>query len=314
MTKLFVDDENLLFSCLSSRFIKILLFDTNKEELLSKADQVAVTLYSKLSNAESKLVIAVGNPVERISEIQQSYQTAKNLLDYSLIQTHHQILYYQDFGMKMNQYEKEIDLKKKIDQITTQTLHLLIDELIEKAEKSENTLLYRLALLNELNQLVEEKNKKVKTKFPIATPSNLSAIISDNTLFRNYLNQVLDFLKRTVIDESMRQYRDLIEQAILYIKQNFSDPELTLGDVASHTNLSSSHFSTVFSQSVGKTFVEYLTEQRLNEAKLLLKETDWKLSSIALEIGYNDPNYFSYIFKRKEGVSPKEYRKTRSLL
>ncbi|MBU5584644.1 DNA-binding response regulator, partial [Enterococcus sp. S181_ASV_20] len=87
---------------------------------------------------------------------------------------------------------------------------LLIDELIEKAEKSENTLLYRLALLNELNQLVEEKNKKVKTKFPIATPSNLSAIISDSTLFRNYLNQVLDFLKRTVIDESMRQYRDLI--------------------------------------------------------------------------------------------------------
>lgn len=314
MTKLFVDDENLLFSCLSSRFIKILLFDSNKEELSSKADQVAVTLYSELSTAESKLVIAVGNPVERISEIQQSYQTAKNLLDYSLIQTHHQILYYQDFGMKMNQYEKEIDLKKKIDQITTQTLHLLIDELIEKAEKSENTLLYRLALLNELNQLVEEKNKKVKTKFPIATPSNLSAIISDNTLFRNYLNQVLDFLKRTVIDESMRQYRDLIEQAILYIKQNFSDPELTLGDVASHTNLSSSHFSTVFSQSVGKTFVEYLTEQRLNEAKLLLKETDWKLSSIALEIGYNDPNYFSYIFKRKEGVSPKEYRKTRSLL
>ena len=214
----------------------------------------------------------------------------------------------------MNQYEKEIDLKKKIDQVTTQTTYLLIDELIEKAEKSENTLLYRLALLNELDQLVEEKNKKVKTKFPIATPSNLSVIISDNTLFRNYLNQVLGFLKHTVIDESMRQYRDLIEQAVLYIKQNFSDPELSLGDVASHTNLSSSHFSTVFSQSLGRTFVEYLTEQRLTEAKRLLKETDWKLSNIASEIGYNDPNYFSYIFKRKEGISPKEYRKTRSIL
>lgn len=314
MTKLFVDDENLLFSCLSSRFIKILLFDANKEELSSKADQVAVTLYSELSTAESKLVIAVGNPVERISEIQQSYQTAKNLLDYSLVQTQHQILYYQNFGKKMNQYEKEIDLRKKIDQVTTQTTYLLIDEWIEKAEKSENTLLYRLALLNELDQLVEEKNKKVKTKFPIATPSNLSVIISDNTLFRNYLNQVLGFLKHTVIDESMRQYRDLIEQAVLYIKQNFSDPELSLGDVASHTNLSSSHFSTVFSQSLGRTFVEYLTEQRLTEAKRLLKETDWKLSNIASEIGYNDPNYFSYIFKRKEGISPKEYRKTRSIL
>lgn len=161
---------------------------------------------------------------------------------------------------------------------------------------------------------MEEKNKKVKTKFPIATPSNLSVIISDNTLFRNYLNQVLGFLKHTVIDESMRQYRDLIEQAVLYIKQNFSDPELSLGDVASHTNLSSSHFSTVFSQSLGRTFVEYLTEQRLTEAKRLLKETDWKLSNIASEIGYNDPNYFSYIFKRKEGISPKEYRKTRSIL
>ena len=193
--------------------------------------------------------------------------------------------------------------------MTNQNRHLLIAEFIEMSDKSENPLLFRLIMVNELNQLAAEKNAQMKDKFPIPSPTKISTILSDPVLFRQYLEQILDFLKKTVIDERMRQYRELLDQAIVYIKQNFSDTELSLGSVADHINLSSSHFSTIFSQALGKTFVEYLTEQRLKEAKRLLANTDWKLSVIATEIGYNDPNYFSYIFKRKEGLSPKEYRK-----
>ncbi|MGM0340524.1 response regulator [Enterococcus sp. AZ007] len=312
MAERFEEDENMLFSCLSSRFIKILLFHTDEKELLHKADQVAVTLYTDLNTEESKLVVAVGNPVGRISEIQKSYETAKNLLEYSLIQTKQTILHYQDFDRKLNKYEEAVNLQEKIDQISNQDIPLLVEELLEKTDKDENSLLFRLILLNELNQLAEEKNDQVKETFAVASPTKASAIISEPMLFRNYLNQILSFLKSTIIDERMGQYRDLLDQATLYIKQHFSDTELSLGSVAAHINLSSSHFSTIFSQALGKTFIEFLTEQRLNEAKRLLRETDWKLSNIAAEIGYNDPNYFSYIFKRKEGISPKEFRKKQS--
>ncbi|MDU5334022.1 response regulator [Enterococcus sp.] len=309
MTRLFDEDDSLLFSCLSSRFIKILLFHPDEDVLLQKADQVALTLYTKLNSDDSNLVVAIGNPVERISEIQKSYETAKSLLDYSLVQTKQPILHYQDFDQKLNQYQKELHLKEQIDEMTNQNRHLLIAEFIEMSDKSENPLLFRLIMVNELNQLAAEKNAQMKDKFPIPSPTKISTILSDPVLFRQYLEQILDFLKKTVIDERMRQYRELLDQAIVYIKQNFSDTELSLGSVADHINLSSSHFSTIFSQALGKTFVEYLTEQRLKEAKRLLANTDWKLSVIATEIGYNDPNYFSYIFKRKEGLSPKEYRK-----
>ena len=309
ITRLFDEDDHLLFSCLSSRFIKIMLFHPDEAVLLQKADQVALTLYTELNSDESNLVVAIGNPVERISEIQKSYETAKSLLDYSLVQTKQPILHYQDFDQKLIQYQEELHLKEKIEEMTKQNRHLLITEIIDKSEKNENPLLCRLILVNELNQLAEEKNALSKEKFSFPSPTKISAIISDSALFRNYLEQILDFLKKTIIDERMGQYRELIDQAIHYIKQNFSDTELSLGSVADHINLSSSHFSTIFSQALGKTFVEYLTEQRLKEAKRLLAKTDWKLSMIAAEIGYNDPNYFSYIFKRKEGLSPKEYRK-----
>lgn len=309
MTRLFNEDDSLLFSCLSSRFIKILLFHPDEDGLLQKADQVALTLYTELNSDESNLVVAIGTPVERISEIQKSYETAKSLLDYSLVQTKQPILHYQDFNRQLNQFQEDLHLKEKIDEMTNQSRHLLITEFIDKSEKNENPLLFRLIMVNELNQLAEEKNAQSKEKFSFPSPTKISAIISDSALFRNYLEQILDFLKKTIIDERMGQYRELLDQAIHYIKQNFSDTELSLGSVADHINLSSSHFSTIFSQALGKTFVEYLTEQRLKEAKRLLANTDWKLSMIAAEIGYNDPNYFSYIFKRKEGLSPKEYRK-----
>lgn len=313
MAGLFEEDDNSLFSCLSSRFIKILLFHTDEEALLRKADQTALTLYTELNTTDAKLVVAIGNPVGRISEIQKSYETAKNLLDYSLIQTKHPILHYQDVDQKKNKYKGAIQLKQKIDQISNQNIHVLVEELCEKTDKEENPLLFRLILLNELNQLAEEKNTQIQETFTTASPTKISAILSEPLLFRNYLNQILNFLKKSIIDESMGQYRDLLDQATLYIKQNYSDTDLSLGSVAKHINLSSSHFSTIFSQALGKTFIEYLTEQRLKKAKQLLKDTDWKLSNIASEIGYNDPNYFSYLFKRKEGVSPKDYRKTKPL-
>lgn len=309
MTRLFNEDDSLLFSCLSSRFIKILLFHPDEDVLLQKADQVALTLYPELNSDESNLVVAIGNPVERISEIQKSYETAKSLLDYSLVQTKQPILHYQDFNRQLNQFQKDLHLKEKIEEMTSQSRHLLIAEFIEMSDKSENPLLFRLTMVNELNQLAAEKNDQMKDKFPIPSPTKISTILSNPVQFRQYLEQILDFLKKTIIDERMGQYRELLDQAIHYIKQNFSDTELSLGSVADHINLSSSHFSTIFSQALGKTFVEYLTEQRLKEAKRLLANTDWKLSVIAAEIGYNDPNYFSYIFKRKEGLSPKEYRK-----
>jgi len=104
------------------------------------------------------------------------------------------------------------------------------------------------------------------------------------------------------------QHPRLIRQAKEYIDQHYMDPELSLNEVASLVNLSSSHFSMVFSQETRQTFKEYLTTTRINKAKGMLRTTSLGSNDIAYQVGFNDPHYFSYVFKKNTGMSPTEFR------
>lgn len=108
--------------------------------------------------------------------------------------------------------------------------------------------------------------------------------------------------------QSNGQHRPIIRQAKEYIEQHYADPNLSLQEVACHANLSASHFSAVFSQETAYTFKEYLTEIRINKAKDLLRMTRLRSAEIAYQVGYNDPHYFSSVFKKNTGLSPLEFR------
>ena len=97
-------------------------------------------------------------------------------------------------------------------------------------------------------------------------------------------------------------------RARVFLSQRYSDPNLMLQDVAGEVGMSQSHFSTVFAQENGRTFTEYLTGLRLDRARQLLAGTRMRSSQIALEVGYNDAHYFSYLFKKNTGMTPGEYR------
>lgn len=108
--------------------------------------------------------------------------------------------------------------------------------------------------------------------------------------------------------QSISRFGQVIRSACAYIDQNYKKPDMTLSDVAKHVSLSNNHFCTVFSQEMGVTFIEYLTQLRMNKAKELLKRTDMRSGEIAIAIGYNDPHYFSYLFKKSVGMNPRDYR------
>ncbi|MDF1567784.1 MAG: response regulator [Spirochaetaceae bacterium] len=103
----------------------------------------------------------------------------------------------------------------------------------------------------------------------------------------------------------------IVRRACEYILENFSEPDISLNTVAAHVALSPTHFSTVFSQEMSVTFIEYLTSVRIEKVKEMLASTDEKIVSIAFSVGYNEPNYLSYLFKKREGLTPKEYRQHR---
>ncbi len=100
-----------------------------------------------------------------------------------------------------------------------------------------------------------------------------------------------------------------VAQARYYLSEHFSNPNLMLQDVAGFVGMSNSRFSTVFSQETGHTFTAYLTALRMSKARELLKATEMRSSEISEAVGYSDPHYFSYLFKKRVGMTPSEYRK-----
>jgi two-component system response regulator YesN len=113
-------------------------------------------------------------------------------------------------------------------------------------------------------------------------------------------------------DVSRKQQRDLLNQAIEYIDSHYHEESISLERVAKEVNISPNYFSAIFSQEVGMTFIEYLTNKRIDRAKYLLRHTDRRSGEIAFSVGYRDPHYFSFVFKKVTGCTPSEYRKGES--
>lgn len=121
-------------------------------------------------------------------------------------------------------------------------------------------------------------------------------------------------LKKAIVlrDENAgNQNRSVLKLAVDFIDHNYMDEEISLNKAAHVANVSANHFSALFSQNMGQTFTEYLTGLRMNKAKELLRCTAMRSNEIAGEVGYKDAHYFSYLFKKTQGMTPSEYRKTR---
>ncbi|MFQ7236473.1 MAG: helix-turn-helix domain-containing protein, partial [Enterococcus hulanensis] len=135
------------------------------------------------------------------------------------------------------------------------------------------------------------------------------------SVFRLLLEVLLTAIKNGLKEKSYQkkeQEHPVVTAVYKEILENYSDPNLSLQVVADNAGVSQTYLSTLFSQSKGKNFIDALTEIRLDHAKELLRETDLLITAIAFEIGYNDPNYFSYLFKKKIGVSPKAFRNSQN--
>lgn len=126
------------------------------------------------------------------------------------------------------------------------------------------------------------------------------------------LKNKLLFLFRGAI-QSMKQERERrgkkrIEMAKKYIDKNYMKP-ITLNDVAEHVELNPSYFSSLFKKETGLNFTDYLLDTRLEMAKNLLLNPTVKVYEIGYKVGYEDAVSFGRAFKKKIGMSPKEYRK-----
>lgn len=145
-------------------------------------------------------------------------------------------------------------------------------------------------------------------KDEIEAPDQDSSILQDEKSAMDYIVRIMD--KALVLREkkASSRYEDVVSEVIHYIENNYAQEELSLNLLASHVNFSPNHLSMIFSQQTGQTLIRYLTDYRMNRAKELLRCSSKKSSVISMEVGYKDPHYFSYLFKKTQGMTPTQYR------
>lgn len=136
------------------------------------------------------------------------------------------------------------------------------------------------------------------------TPESVNGAEMLPSYFCSLLEKAMALRDRESDDQSKR----ILKKALSYIEENFSQETLSLNSVAGEVNVSPSYFSAIFSREKQMTFVEYVTGKRMDKAKKLLRQTQMHTGEIALEVGYKDPHYFSFVFKKTQGCTPREYR------
>jgi len=109
------------------------------------------------------------------------------------------------------------------------------------------------------------------------------------------------------LNEKVQGAKDMINETILHMRRDLGS-RLTIEDMASRNNLSASHFSNLFRKATGMSPMDYFIHLKLQKACLLLYSSDIKIKKIAATVGYDDPYYFSRLFKKYLKISPDQYR------
>ncbi len=268
-------------------------------------------------NEDCTVITAIGKTVEHTTSISSSYTDAKMILDAGKFENQNRIISADDIKLDNNGL---LDLKENdplvdrlkyaskgdISAIVTQSM-----ELIKNNPGQFNVFASYLLLdlIFEVSKLIESLGGNIKEVNPdILQHSFVEKAVEDEENFVTVLEDVLNFALEYRDSKITGKYGDVILKAKKYIDENYADQNTTLTTVADVVCLSPNHFSTIFSQECKTTFIEYLTNVRIENAKRLIKNTDMKVYDIAYECGFSDPHYFSYIFKKNTGVTPREYK------
>ena len=325
---------------LSGTWKKVLSFDRSPEgwAFLIKGESEAEVLENFAETKKELLnLVAVypkveyfgglGSIVQRIGDIQNSYKEAARAFSSRFFLDANQIADSAEMVSLHNEEDGKIDVSKMLSKKrehelvekffkngTVEEVDSFLDELFQSiGEQNCKSLLYRQYVVMDLFFCATDflGNLEISTEELPEECRDINQIVEKAGNAQSLRHQIGILFSETMIlrdGHSKKKYSKLLEDAKAFIDENYRHDDMSLNMVAAQVNISPSYFSTIFSSEMGQTFVEYLTHVRLEKAKELLMCSNMRTAEIGYEVGYKDSHYFSYIFKKVVGCSPKEYR------
>lgn len=296
----------------------------SEEELLAYQKEYLGDVKEVLSGyANLRYFGGIGTPVNRLREIPASFEDASHafahrylvaescILDSSLLMQEG-AAEQEDFRISAVNPE-QIDRTKMQEFLRTGDLDevvYFVDEFFGKLDGGamKSRIFRQYITMDAYFSIVDFLKGLGLQKDEIEAPDQDSSILQDEKSAMDYIVRIME--KALVLREkkASSRYEDVVSEVIHYIEDNYAQEELSLNLLASHVNFSPNHLSMIFSQQTGQTLIRYLTDYRMNRAKELLRCSSKKSSVISMEVGYKDPHYFSYLFKKTQGMTPTQYR------
>ena len=306
--------------CESAEQFAFLVLGDTEDDLEERAYGLAqAAQYDVERNTGMKLLVAIGTAVERVSDIPDSFADARVVMGkLDDKRATPRIMSMQDVIADSSFSLINLDVTPISEQLRhagPQDVDAILDHYVasmgESAAKSMMMANYMFVdILLAASRMIKESGGAPEQVIPQALRyqeggGKMMKLEDVLPLSRQMLEQAINFRDQ----RGSGRYGTVIRKAKAFILSHYSDTNVTLHDVASHVALSNNHFCTVFSQEMGVTFTEYLTGVRMGKAKELLSATGMRTSDIAYAVGYNDPHYFSYLFKKHTGLSPRDFRR-----
>lgn len=306
-----------------------LLMADNEEQMSERVKELSKDLEEIMKNYSTITYFGgIGQPVARLRELEESFREAERALAARFTMELNRIISVEDIRMAQNVDtldDIEITSFGEIEKTRTMLEKFLnngaedeIDEFVdvyinELPEENLKSVLMRQYIIMDAYIVMMsfcEKIEGIEGEMQAQSEELKNSMKTIQTLeeIKNYIRMLLKKIIGVRDTISGRRYSDIIEIAKDQIRKTYMSDEISLNTIAAEVGMSPSYFSSIFSKEMGKTFVEYLTEIRMDRAKELLMCSSMKTSEIGYEVGYKDPHYFSYIFKKTQNCTPKEFR------
>lgn len=260
----------------------------------------------------TKYYISVGNIFSSLTDAYNSFTESNNALSYKFFYDYNSIIFPCENNFK--NYTVSSDLFDSFNtyllEENKQELILLIKHLTLNFKDNKSTSVsyikdtyYRITLL--IIDFIKNKNIEKDT----IQDNVLEDILSCSNLYilENHTVNLIENIFNAL--DNLHKNKLPVFSVLDYIHKNYGDPNLCLEQISKNTFLAPSYICVIFKEHTSITVNKYITEYRINKSKILLKDSNVKMSDIAEKVGYSDANYFSKIFRKLVGCTPSEYRR-----